>query len=155
MGVFGNKIGKAKVTGGGEYFDKVGNFVVEIEVVKAIETQEKGPMFCAETIVVQSDNDEIPVGARRSYCSLANAKWGPANIKEFVVAANGLNAHEPKDEKAIDAKDWDAITEEAISETNPLKGDKLLIVVYSKKTKAGTMGTRTKCLPYTKKEVTK
>ncbi len=66
-----------------------------------------------------------------------------------------MNLFGKKDEKAIDAEDWDAITEEAISETNPLKDELVEIVVYMKKKKDGDMGSRTKILPVKKEETSK
>lgn len=145
MGLFSKyNVNAAKVSGGGEYYDKCGEYVAEIDVAKAVNES----TFVAETIVRESTNDEIPVGARRTIMAQLAKPWGASNLKEFLTAVNGLSSHDPADQEAIDAEDWDAITEEVIGPTNPLKGEKLRIVVYNKRKKDGSMGTRTKCLPY-------
>lgn len=146
MGIF-KGINNAKVTGGGEYFDKVGTYLAEIELVKAIDTQDHGVAFVAEHVIKESNNEDIPVGSRRNVFIAMKKPWAAANVREYLTAANGLSSHDAADAAAIAKQDWEAIAETAVGEDNPLAGNMVQVVVYPKLKKDKTMGTRTKYLP--------
>lgn len=115
MGVFGDvKINSAKISGGGVYI-LPGEYVFEIEAFKVIKTRGKGPMFVAEFKVLETTNPERPIGSRPSFTVLVDQDWGPGNLKEFIVAASGLDPSSARDEAKVNAENWDAVLEKAIN----------------------------------------
>ncbi len=146
MGIFAG-LNEARVSGGGQYYDQIGEFRSKVTLMKGFMSKKKTPCFVGEHIVTASTNDKIRAGERRNFFADLSEPWGFANMKEYLAAVNGLNIHDPVDAKAIEAQDWEAIAEEATGESNPLADEELIVIVYAKATKKGTMGTRTKFIP--------
>src|ERR1700759_2294597 len=139
MGLFSDKkaLSNAEVKGGdsGDYFG-AGTTIARIETVKATKTRKVGMAFIAECVVVESNNPKFPPGTRAKFFQGTNVEWAPQTIKEFLVAASGLDARSPADAKKIASEDWDAISEVAVDETQPLNG-KLIRVEGAYRLKKG------------------
>lgn len=124
MGVFGNfSVNKAKVAGGGVYLEP-GNYVLEVEATKGIQTRGKGPMFVADFIVRESDNDKFPAGSRVNHTILMEKDYGPGNAKEILAALSGLDASSSTDAAEVNAVNWDEVLENCV--VKPIFNGKLV-----------------------------
>ena len=142
MGVFGNySVSKAKVSGGGVYLEP-GDYVLEVEATKGIQTRGKGPMFVADFIVRESNNDKFPAGSRVNHTILMDKDYGPGNAKEILAALSGLDAASSSDAAAVNAEDWDAVLENCV--VKPLFNGKLVKARAVTKEKAKSSGTYTR-----------
>lgn len=148
MGVFGNfSVNKAKVTGGGVYLEP-GDYVLKVEATKGIQTRGKGPMFVADFVVVESNNDKFLPGARVNHTILMEKDYGPGNAKEILAALSGLDAASSIDAAAVNDTNWDEVLETCI--VKPVFNDKLVkarAVSKEKKDKSGSY-TRTFFTPH-------
>lgn len=142
MGVFGNySVSKAKVSGGGVYLEP-GDYVLEVEATKGIETRGKGPMFVADFIVRESNNEKFPAGSRVNHTILMAKDYGPGNAKEILSALSGLDASSSTDAAAVNAEDWDAVLENCV--LKPLFNGRLVKARAVSKTKKDGSGAYTR-----------
>lgn len=128
MGIFGNqvKLNDAKVSGGGVYFT-TGQYVVEIEAMKIVQTRQKKDLFVLETKILESTAPDRSPGTHCNWAVTLDLDAAPGNIKALLCAASGLDANGATDAAAIAAEDWDAVAELAVGDKNPFKGDKIRI----------------------------
>ena len=151
MGVFGNKsLNEATAPTGGGYYFLPGEYEIEITAFKRIVTRKKGPMILAETLILESNNADRPVGSRPTWAQLLegdSADVAPQNIKMFLSAACLLNIFADKDAKDIAAVDWDTFGGEAIASENPLAGCRGRGVATGTTSKKGSDFTKTVFTP--------
>jgi hypothetical protein len=142
VGVFGSySVSKAKVSGGGVYLEP-GDYVLEVEATKGIQTRGKGPMFVADFIVRESSNEKFPAGSRVNHTILMDKDYGPGNAKEILAALSGLDAASSADAAAVNAEDWDAVLENCV--VKPLFAGKLIKARAVSKTKKDGSGAYTR-----------
>jgi hypothetical protein len=135
MGLFANiGLNRVAISGGGGVYLEPGEYLLEIETLKSVKTRSKGPMFVADFKVLESTNETRPAGTRANYTVLTDLDWGPANLKEFLVAASGLDPFSPADATKVAAENWDAMLEAAISDAQPYKGLKIRSLAREQKT---------------------
>jgi hypothetical protein len=143
MGLFKGKsqVNDAKVSGGGVYLT-AGEYVLEIEATKAVQTRKDGLMFVADLIVRESDSPTHKVGSRVNYCIKTNNDWGFGNIKVFLIAASGLSPNKAQDAEEINGTDWDEALDIATTNTDLFKGLLVRARAVDKANKAGDVRTR-------------
>jgi|GEM_PF-931498 len=98
------------------YF-KEGNYVVQIQEVKFLETRTKGDAVIVEMMPIESNNPEIKPGIVHAwYCGLSS-ELGPLNLKRFLAAAYGLDPFSDEANKQINSQ----VAEAACSDSQPLR----------------------------------
>lgn len=148
MGVFGNqlKLNEAKESGGGVFFiprlvkpasdnsaaeyDQ-GVYEVEIDVTKIFDTRKKEKMFVAETIIHKSNVPQRAPGTRCSWMVGVNLDAAASNIRSLMIALTGSALGRVLSSDEIQAEDWDAVGEAAVS-ANRFKGTRLSITSFYK-----------------------
>lgn len=149
MGIFSN-IKEARGTEGGLYLEP-GNYLVQINRCKMIETHAGAPMFIAELLLLESDNEKLKVGSEPSYTVKFGGEYPKlalGNVADFMRAclasmADALGEERPED---ISEVEIDEPTAEAITgEENLAAGVYLTCKAFNKKTKKDNKDfTRTK-----------
>lgn len=74
-----------------------GQYLLEVEVIRAFRSRNKDSFYIVEFLILQSDVEERPVGLRASWMTKMNSDMGPVNIKRFLGAAVGLTVVEEID----------------------------------------------------------
>jgi len=98
------------------YF-KAGNYIVQVNDVKFLETRNKGDAVIVEFIPLESNNEEVQPGIVHSwYCGLSS-DLGPLNFKRFLAAAYGFDPHSEEANAKITSK----VAEQAVSDSQPLR----------------------------------
>lgn len=144
----GTDLNAAKVIGGGVYI-LAGDYTMEIEGLKVIRTRGKGPMFVADFKILESTCPERPAGSRCNHTVLIEKDWGPTNLKEFLVAASGLDSYSSKDGPLVDKENWNAILERSLSDEAPYVGLKIKCTATTQdKKKSEGQFTRVRFYPH-------
>jgi hypothetical protein len=120
-------IEQAKVTEKLPYINP-GRYLFEVEAIKVIASRNKGDMFVAEYLVLESDGEGAnAVGSRTSHVMKLSADSTLGNIKGLVAALVG----KPADQVTS------AMADELVAADNPAKGFKVRAEAFSTTTKAG------------------
>jgi hypothetical protein len=130
----GAGIEQAKVSKTGLYF-KVGKYRVKINAVRWIKASVGAKEFVViETEVLESNNNEVPVGAERSQVIDMTGVMGMSNVKGFVAAISGVDSSSSNLNEQIEAY-WAGllgsplplsdICDMICSEANPLGGEEI------------------------------
>lgn len=151
MGLFaGVKLASVAVGGGRALdFKGEGDFVLEVTEVKGGTTRKKVPYFEVLHKVVESTNDEQPVGSMVNlFCMLAGAAsdLGMKNMKEILSVMSGLNPYTAQgvDEiSKISDEKWVEIAELACAEQKTFKGTLVNCSVVTAKVKTPKTDGRT------------
>jgi hypothetical protein len=135
MGRF-SRIKEARYSEGGVYV-LPGVYMFEILACKAGETRSGVPFFVVELKILESNNDDRPVGSECSWFVGLDKEPALGNIKQFVSAATGSPLDEV-DEEAVEL---------IVSKDNPLAGHVIHASAINIKTKKGGDFTRVKWSP--------
>lgn len=141
MGVYA-KVGDARATQGGRWFDPGGEYVVQVQRVKSDKTRLGVVFFVVECKIVESNKDTLPERAEASWMVTLDKDAALGNINEFVCKATGCEPHEV-DEAGI---------EQLIGQKQPLAGHLMRLSTYNKPTKAGKPFTHHKWAPLNETE---
>jgi len=127
MGVFSG-IKEAQVNKGGVYLNK-GNYLLEVEAVKLIQSRKKDDLFVVETKVIECDGDEAnPEGTSASWiANLTKHDAAMGNVKMFLQAVD----------PDLDDSSLEAAADMAVGDDNPLKGETVKCQVSMIETRAG------------------
>lgn len=136
MGLF-SKIKEASVNQGGVYI-LPGTYVAEVESCKIGETRKGEAFFVADLKVIESDNEERAEGSHMSYMVMSSWDSFESNVKAFIMGVMGCEEEEVDEEMA----------ENAISEDQPLAGERVKIEATNVKTKSGGDFTKCRWFPY-------
>ena len=99
---FKGAIKNAKVTQRGEYF-LPGNYRVSIDLTKSIQTEDGKTAYVVETTVLESDNTDIKVGAKRNWFQMITGiKSAFGNIKNFVASVEGIDLRKSESDSETD-----------------------------------------------------
>jgi len=124
MSMFAEKIAKATARSRLPFFP-IGDFVVEVDVVKEISGR-KGEFFIAELKVIETSTEETKEGARHAWVVKMDdpdsVDLAAGNVKSMLAAAMGSKDPEELTEGDIDA---------ALSTDNPLNGRLLLLQTHT------------------------
>jgi hypothetical protein len=96
----------------GRYFEKDGNYTVQVKNLQIIETMEKGPAFVGEFEVLKCSNPEVSPGETLSWYRSVLQKPSQADLKRFAL----LLAKVAGDE--IDTEDTQAVMAYLLSMVN-------------------------------------
>lgn len=117
----------------------------DLEVIRctSFESREGVNFFCAEVLVVDSDNPSHPKGSVRSWMQDMDQDAGPGAMKGFLVAALGKDHKDAEDAKWIEANESEipSTLVEALEDPtepdckNALKGFRLKVSVNQTITK--------------------
>lgn len=119
-------ISKVEVKGRKNWFP-VGTFLVEVNCVKEHIKQTGQRFFIVEFKILESSNPQKPAGSSAEFVeSFKYIEKGLARVKQFIVAASGINANEEE----VDEK----VCELVVSEKQPLAKKKLRVVTKLSKT---------------------
>lgn len=159
MAGFFKGVEESKVGLGGIYFlanrgpghtDKEPNWLpalYTVEIVKLITmtSRKKDDLFILEAKILESDCAERKPGMTASW--VVNLKQDAAlgNIKGFIAAANGID---PGDESAVNEAVTEEVCELAVSEDQPLAGEKVRLECVMIKTREGKPFTLHRWSPY-------
>lgn len=132
-------INNARSTKGGAYF-KPGNYVVRVLRCKELETRAKDEVFIAECEILDTDNDECPVGYRPALYIEKNPAYPTlwlGNVADFIRAGMASLAvaqgEEPPPAEKIELTK--AVGEAVTGEENLLAGVILMVYAFNKETK--------------------
>jgi len=97
-------IEEATVTQGGSYF-KPGLFKVQLTAVKEQDsTKDPGKkFFIVETLVLESNNPEVPVGKERSQVITMGQTMSLPNVKAFMAAVSGVDPNSDTVNEEVEA----------------------------------------------------
>ena len=126
MGLFGKMVADAKPMEGSGFWAP-GQYVVEIDVCKAITNRKNELCFIVSGVAKKSSNAECPVGCTRDWVVNMKHDSSPGNVKSFIRAATGL------EEEEIDEDGTEAV----VDEKNPLHGELVALEVTMVKTRDG------------------
>lgn len=146
-------MGETKISKGGVYF-LPGIYKVEVQKVTTNRSAKgRKDFFIVESKILESDNPERKPGMLVSHVIDIGNVMGPANIKAFLAAANGID---PRNDEEVQAalgvgRDGTDHGEQAalfaVSEANPLAGTILKLVCTEITTKAGNPFTKHEYFP--------
>ena len=139
-------LSKSKVFTRGSFFDRPGEYVVEVEKMLTKGTRKHGLAVIAELTVIQTSTpDEIKddkgkvvalavkVGAKKTFMvTLTDIDQAFPKLLAFLGACAGFDPRTTEGAEAIEeniAPVSEEMLEEAVGESNPLKGTKLFCVV--------------------------
>lgn len=151
MSSFWDKMGDKEInessgTKGGLYFEP-GNYLARINRCRMIETREKHDAFVAEFEVLESDNEDRPVGCKPALFVDMDGKFPElalGNVTDFVraglacCAAQNGEEHPPIESIGLDKETMKAVT----GEDNILAGTFIQIYAFNKPTREGRDFTR-------------
>lgn len=140
------EINDAHGTKGGLYLCP-GNFIVQVQRCKMIKTRQKHEAFVGELLVIESDVEELPAGAKPSFYVDMDGKFPElslGNVADFI--RNGLASlarqhgeeHPPVEDIELTAAIGKAVT----GADNLLAGVFLRAYAFNKKTREGNNFTR-------------
>ena len=112
MGLFGKRVAESKPSEGGNYW-LPGQYLVQIDTVKAIESRKGDDLFIVSGENLESSNEKCPVGAACSWVCNLKHEPAPGNVKSFIAAALAMD-HDEVDEEVADSV--------IDPEENPLQG---------------------------------
>jgi hypothetical protein len=135
MGFFKN-IESAKVGLGGIYFlankgeghtEKEPKWIpasydLEILKITTMTSRKKDDLFIVECKIIKSDCPERKAGISASWVVNLKQDAAMGNIKGFIAAANGID---PSDEEAVNEAVTEEVCELAVSNDQPLAGNKI------------------------------
>ena len=139
MGRFKGLAG-VKTNQGGLYFLE-GDYLVELDEVKMIETRKKQDCWVVSAKVLESTNPQRAPGCKPSQVIVLREdilETCMGNIKAFAAAVLGIenpDAYVPEDGKSVD-EFWDSTLESMVADDQPLKGVKIKLNVTQIKTKS-------------------
>lgn len=112
------------------YF-KPGHYELTVDYITVATNFAGIASFLVEFVVDKSDNPEIPAGTKRTWMQkLAPDTIAKPVLKAFISELCGLS---PEQEKTM----VEELCNKAISKDNPLKGTKVKVEFFMKKTKSG------------------
>ncbi len=126
MGKWG-KASDAKASGDSLPTLPAGKHKIRITKVKDIESRKGNLLFIPEYEVLQTTNEEVKVGGFYSQVIKFNDDMGPINVKRFVLASEGYDPNDEKNENAIE--DLEDVIEYIISDEQPLAGLEMEVTV--------------------------
>lgn len=127
---------------GGRYF-MPGTYKVKIHEVSQLVSRKKKDLVIIEAEILESDVPARPKGTRWSQVlNFTDHEAAPANFKQFLCAANGVDADNDEEVEAFDKKmakfgGLDGLGELAVGKDNPMKGIVMPLVCANVTTKAG------------------
>lgn len=122
------KIADAPPSAGGQYWEE-GNFIVEVQVNKIIEsTRKEGELiYIIECKCLKSDNEKVPVGSCRSHVINLSNYSAVNNVKNHLMAALNCESEDISPD----------MVKECCSEENPLAGIQVKLETFVKPTQSG------------------
>lgn len=114
-----------------------GNYLLEVESIKLVDSRTKGAIFCAEFKVLDAKGEGAnPIGSRCSHLIVINGNDSAlGNIKSFVQALTG------------DTNITKAMVDALVGPENPAAGETVRAEAFLTKTKRGTDFTRVSYSP--------
>jgi hypothetical protein len=143
MGMNWSKVGKATIFDRGSYLDP-GHYRLKMLKMYTIETRNKGFALIVELEVLESSNDNIPVGATKNwYQGLNDKDIGFSAIKEFMMYLLGIRQKNKEEFEQFEAGLEELMEESSDekwkvedAEDHPLHGHTILVECFMKKTKS-------------------
>lgn len=127
MGFF-TGVEKAEIFGGGTFIQEDGDFVVEAQKVVAKENRKHEPIFIVEFKLLESTNENHPVGSSRSWLVKKNSDGGLGDIKAFVAVTEGLEPNDPRVKEVVTEEKC----EELVNDDGAIKGMKFRLNTSTK-----------------------
>lgn len=154
MGLFAGVKLSAVAVGGGKALDFKceGDFVLQVTEVKGGSTRKKEPYFEVIHKVVESTNEEQPVGSTTNlFCMLGGAAsdLGLKNMKEILSVMSGLNPYTAQGQEEINKisdEKWVEIAELACANQAVFGGTLVNCSVSTAQVKTPKPGGRTQYL---------
>jgi hypothetical protein len=115
--------------------------VFEIDTVKWVETRGGKLLFTVKLVCIESYK-QVKAGQTRDWSCDYLKDAGPPNVKEFLVAASGIQR---SDKSGIAQQNWDAIRDGSVEADNvpsAFKGERVVARATGVITKAGAPFTR-------------
>ena len=140
MGRF-SSLANVRTNQGGLYF-LAGDYDVELDEVKLIDTRKGQEAFIISGKVLTSTNPDRAPGCKPSQVMVLKTEileTVMSNIKQFAGAALGIedpDDYEPEEGKTLE-EFWDETLEAIVSDEQPLKGVKIHLNVSMIKTREG------------------
>jgi len=142
MGKFA-KIEEVKASGDRLPYFLEGRYTVRILAVREVESR-KGDLFIiVECHILASSNKDVRVGGNYAQAMKWNDDMGPINVKRFILACNGLDPNDDKNNDAVGEEEVDL----AVGESQPLAGIEIELQCDAIKTRSGGDFTKHTWLP--------
>ena len=144
-----SKINTAKGSRGGLYI-KPGNYIVRILRCRLVESFKKNKNFIAELLVVETDNEDLPVGAEPSFVINMDGEYPDlalGNVADFMRAglASLADQHDEVRPDDLDEVEVDEeVADTVAGEDNLLAGVYLTAKAWNHETRKKTDFTRIK-----------
>lgn len=120
-----------------------GKYVVRIVSCATIASRLNVPFFIVESEIMESTNEELPVGVTVSTLYNLQKDMGLPNVKRFIGVANGLT-----DPEEIKEQVTEEVAELTVSEEQPLTGVILRVNARKHVTKKGDEIVVVDWMPY-------
>ena len=111
-----------------------GNYLLEIDKVQLKKARDKRTYYLVEAKILESDNNERPIGMMVTWMTDVDNDMGPINIKRFLAAVCGID---PNSEEA-NTQVTSASARLSVSDEQPLTGEKVYVSVVTITTRAGS-----------------